>query len=141
MSKLNYIPIPRSLFFLLLRVFLPYSLPLLPAFLVFSPFIRLEKKHFPSKSNLGSFIYYVCKIFRKTKYQGVRNVSFLQNFANVINEWASNYLIQMIETRTNFCTLSVNQTDAAFLIDLTKVHSLAENVLFEEKVYYRKMFL
>ena len=133
MSKLNYIPIPRSLFFLLLRVFLPYSLPLLPAFLVFSPF--------PSKSNLGSFIYYVCKIFRKTKYQGVRNVSFLQNFANVINEWTSNYLIQMIETRTNFCTLSVNQTDAAFLIDLTKVHSLAENVLFEEKVYYRKMFL
>ena len=47
----------------------------------------------------------------------------------------------MIETRTNFCTLSVNQTDAASLIDLTKVHSLAENVLFEEKVYYRKMLL
>ena len=70
MSKLNYIPIPRSLFFLLLRVFLPYSLPLLPAFLVFSPFIRLEKKHFPSKSNLGSFIYTFAKFSEKLSIRG-----------------------------------------------------------------------
>ena len=49
--------------------------------------------------SLGSFISYVRKIFRKTNlsyplvrtpvcaYQEVRNVSFSENFANVINEW------------------------------------------------------
>ena len=134
MSKLKYIPTPHYLFLLAFARFLPYSLPLLPAFLVFSPFILLEKKHFPFKSNLGSFIYYVCKIFRKTNYQGARNVSFLQNFANVMNEWTSNYLIQMIETKTNFCTLSVNQTDAASLIDLTKVHSGWECIIRREGI-------
>ena len=47
-----------------------------------------------------SFIYYVRKIFQKTNisyplistrtcvYQGVRNVSFSKNFANVFNEWS-----------------------------------------------------
>ena len=37
----------------------------------------------------------------------------------------------MIGTRTNFYTLSVSQTDAASQVHLTKVHCLAENVLFE----------
>ena len=34
----------------------------------------------------GSFIYYVRNIFRKT-FQGVRNVSFSENVAYLINEW------------------------------------------------------
>ena len=46
----------------------------------------------------GSFVYYIHKIFRKTNisypllrtwtclYQGVKNVSFSENFANVINK-------------------------------------------------------
>ena len=48
----------------------------------------------------GTFIYYVCTIFRKTNisypqirlrscaYQGVRNVSFPENFTNLINDWS-----------------------------------------------------
>ena len=55
--------------------------------------------HHGGCSLLGSFIYYVRKISRKTKffyrlvrtrscaYQGVRNFSFSENFAYVINEW------------------------------------------------------
>ena len=40
----------------------------------------------------GLFIYYVRRILRKTNIsypliQGVRNVSFLENFAHVLNEW------------------------------------------------------
>ena len=58
-----------------------------------------KKKNFRSLDK-GSLIYYVRKIFRKTNisytlirthlcaYQGVRNVSFSENFANVINEWS-----------------------------------------------------
>ena len=49
-----------------------------------------------------SFIYYIHKHFRKTNisyplilkrtcaYQGVRNVSFSENFASVLNEWSLN---------------------------------------------------
>ena len=54
----------------------------------------------PSKIAEGSFIYCFRKIFRKTNisyppirthmyaYQGVRNISFSENFANVLNEWS-----------------------------------------------------
>ena len=55
----------------------------------------------------GSFIYYVRKIFRNTNisyhlirtrtcaYQGVRNVSFSENFANVTNEWSPGSLTML----------------------------------------------
>ena len=54
--------------------------------------------HFLRKLLLGSFIQYVRKIFRKTSisyplirtytcvYQGVRNVSFSEDFVNILNE-------------------------------------------------------
>ena len=39
----------------------------------------------------GSFVKYICKIFRKTniyyaRCQGIRNLSFQGNFTNVLNE-------------------------------------------------------
>ena len=61
-------------------------------------FIYYIHKIFQKTNIMESFIYYIRKIFQKTnisyllirtqtcEYQGVRNVSFSENSANVINE-------------------------------------------------------
>ena len=60
---------------------------------------------------LGSFIYYVRQIFpysliriRTCVYQGVRNVSFSENFAMVIHEWSLGILVVLVvEFFSLFC--------------------------------------
>ena len=82
------------------------------------------KKSFTSLGNhwytKGSFIYYVHKIFQKTNisyplirtrtsaYQGVRNVSFSENFANVLNEWSQQEILGQIKRNLRKSILSAN---------------------------------
>ena len=71
------------------------------------------------KTSKGSFIWYVRKIFRKTDisyplirmricaYQGVRNNTFYENFAYVLNDWSqsssiSQFLKIAIRIELNF---------------------------------------
>ena len=68
----------------------------------------------------GSFIYYVRKIFRKTnisyplirtrtcEYQGVRNVSFSENFAYLLNGWTLRNLIAVAFYCWFWKTVSLN---------------------------------
>ena len=70
---------------------------------------------FPLKlrPKLGSFIKYIRKIFRKTNisnplirthtcaYQGIRNVSFLENFAYVLNGWPPCEIVDVFRRQAN----------------------------------------
>ena len=110
----------------------------------------IQKKHWPKimgyhyhrphilmQNQMGSFIYYVRKIFRKTntsyplnmhtyacvsvvictrtsEYQWVKYVSFSENFSNVINEWSPcafiyPLLLRLIVKMQNICNL-IGQT-------------------------------
>ena len=64
---------------------------------IYCIFCKCDNYGNTTKKNLGSFIYYIRKIFRETNnsyhlirtrscaYQGVRNVSFSENFAHKLN--------------------------------------------------------
>ena len=76
----------------------------------------------------GSFIYYVHKIFRKTKisyllirtcsyaYQGVRNVSFSQNFVNVINERSPTVMFKWLSRRDLLLIHEILRSATIFMI-------------------------
>ena len=57
---------------------------------IYLPYLDVDNNRITTSNyDMGSLIYYICKISRKTNISyppAVRNVSFLENFANVINE-------------------------------------------------------
>ena len=57
---------------------------------IYLPYLDVDNNRITTSNyDMGSLIYYIRKISRKTNISyplGVRNVSFLENFANVINE-------------------------------------------------------
>ena len=72
---------------------------------------NLQSKKYPSRPGLGASIKYVHKIFRKTNisnplirrlkcaYQGVRNISFSENFAYVLNGWPLWDLVRQLQPK------------------------------------------
>ena len=96
------------------------------------------------KCNLGSFIYYIHKIFRKTKfvnplictrtcaYHGVRNVSFSENFC-VSTKWMNPFVmlttLQLSVNEFFHVCLRIHELDGNFIQTNNTKH------LFTIKVY------